>query len=112
MASPQSSSRRLTVTMGIKAHPPATLSPVSRRARRTRRRSAHTRLWAHEHVRDCWKACAALGDDDPIAAVCADLCVSVKRAHSLRHHLTPARGADAVERDACAPPVGTIRERR
>jgi hypothetical protein len=29
MASPQSSSRRLTVTMGIKAHPPATLSPVS-----------------------------------------------------------------------------------
>jgi hypothetical protein len=29
--------------MGIKAHPPATLSPVSRRARRTRRRSPDTR---------------------------------------------------------------------
>jgi hypothetical protein len=29
----------------------------------------------HGHVRDCWKACAALGDDDRIAAVCADLCI-------------------------------------
>jgi hypothetical protein len=35
-------------------------------------------------VGDCLQPCAALGDDDLIAAVCADLCLSSKRPHTPR----------------------------
>lgn len=41
-----------------------------------------------EQFRDCWAARAGLRDDDRIAAVCADLGLSAKRAHNLRRQLT------------------------
>ena len=37
---------------------------------------------------DCFKARATLNDDDRVAAVCADLGISPKRAHNLRRQLT------------------------
>ena len=37
---------------------------------------------------DCWQARAGLLDDERIAAVCADLGISAKRAHNLRRQLT------------------------
>ena len=37
---------------------------------------------------DCWQARAGLDDDDRIAAVCADLGISPKRARNLRRQLT------------------------
>jgi hypothetical protein len=37
---------------------------------------------------DCWQARAGLRDGDRIAAVCADLGISAKRAHNLRRQLT------------------------
>ncbi|MGA2015216.1 MAG: hypothetical protein ABSH51_32460, partial [Solirubrobacteraceae bacterium] len=37
---------------------------------------------------DCWAARAGLHDDDRIAAVCADLGITPKRAHNLRRQLT------------------------
>ncbi len=37
---------------------------------------------------DCWQARAGLRDADRIAAVCADLGISPKRAHNLRRQLT------------------------
>ncbi|MGA2014996.1 MAG: hypothetical protein ABSH51_31325, partial [Solirubrobacteraceae bacterium] len=37
---------------------------------------------------DCWAARASLHEDDRIAAVCADLGISPKRAHNLRRQLT------------------------
>src|SRR6516225_10114883 len=37
---------------------------------------------------DCWLARAGLGDEDRIAAVCADLGISAKKAHNLRRQLT------------------------
>ncbi len=48
-----------------------------------------------EQFRDCWQARAALVDDDRVAAVCADLGISAKKAHNLRRQLTlpePIRG--------------------
>jgi hypothetical protein len=43
---------------------------------------------------DCWQARAGLGEQDRIAAVCADLGISPKRAHNLRRQLTlPNRSA-------------------
>jgi hypothetical protein len=41
-----------------------------------------------EQFRDCWAARAGLRDDDRIAAVCADLGISARRAHNLRRQLT------------------------
>jgi hypothetical protein len=41
-----------------------------------------------EQFRDCWTARAGLRDEDRIAAVCADLGISAKRAHNLRRQLT------------------------
>jgi hypothetical protein len=41
-----------------------------------------------EQFRDCWRARAGLRDDDRIAAVCADLGISPKKAHNLRRQLT------------------------
>jgi hypothetical protein len=41
-----------------------------------------------EQFRDCWAARAGMPDDDRIAAVCADLGISAKRAHNLRRQLT------------------------
>ena len=41
-----------------------------------------------EQFRDCWAARAGLGEDDRIAAVCADLGISAKKAHNLRRQLT------------------------
>ena len=38
--------------------------------------------------RDCWQARAGLDDEDRIAAVCADLGISAKKAHNLRRQLT------------------------
>jgi hypothetical protein len=37
---------------------------------------------------DCWQARAGLREDDRIAAVCADLGISAKKAHNLRRQLT------------------------
>jgi hypothetical protein len=41
-----------------------------------------------EQLRDCWDARAGLPEADRIAAVCADLGISPKRAHNLRRQLT------------------------
>jgi hypothetical protein len=41
-----------------------------------------------EQFRDCWHARAGLPDEDRIAAVCADLGISAKKAHNLRRQLT------------------------
>ena len=41
----------------------------------------------HEQLRDCWEARAGLPEPDRIAAVCADLGISPKRAHNLRRQL-------------------------
>ena len=41
-----------------------------------------------EQFRDCWQARAGLPDDDRIAAVCADLGISARRAHNLLRQLT------------------------
>ena len=41
-----------------------------------------------EQFRDCWAARAGLREDDRIAAVCADLGISAKKAHNLRRQLT------------------------
>jgi hypothetical protein len=41
-----------------------------------------------EQFRDCWRARAGLPDEDRVAAVCADLGISAKKAHSLRRQLT------------------------
>ncbi len=40
-----------------------------------------------EQLRDCWEARAGLSAADRIAAVCADLGISPKRAHNLRRQL-------------------------
>jgi hypothetical protein len=40
-----------------------------------------------EQLRDCWDARAGLPEPDRIAAVCADLGISPKRAHNLRRQL-------------------------
>ena len=40
-----------------------------------------------EQLRDCWEARAGLPEPDRIAAVCADLGISAKRAHNLRRQL-------------------------
>ena len=40
-----------------------------------------------EQFRDCWAARAGLRQEDRIAAVCADLGISAKRAHNLRRQL-------------------------
>jgi len=40
-----------------------------------------------EQLRDCWEARAGLAEPDRIAAVCADLGISPKRAHNLRRQL-------------------------
>jgi ParB-like chromosome segregation protein Spo0J len=57
-----------------------------------------------QQFRDCWQARAGLQDDDRVAAVCADLGISAKKAHNLRRQLTlpePIRGRVA-ERPAGA----------
>jgi ParB-like chromosome segregation protein Spo0J len=41
-----------------------------------------------EQFRDCWHARAGLQDDDRLAAACADLGISAKKAHNLRRQLT------------------------
>lgn len=41
-----------------------------------------------EQFRDCWHARGGLREDERIAAVCADLGISAKRAHNLRRQLT------------------------
>ena len=40
-----------------------------------------------EQFRDCWRARAGLPEEDRVAAVCADLGISAKKAHSLRRQL-------------------------
>jgi hypothetical protein len=40
-----------------------------------------------EQLRDCWEARTGLPEPDRIAAVCADLGISAKRAHNLRRQL-------------------------
>lgn len=40
-----------------------------------------------EQLRDCWEARAGLAEPDRVAAVCADLGISPKRAHNLRRQL-------------------------
>ncbi len=41
-----------------------------------------------EQFRDCWQARAGLDDEDRLAAVCADLGISARKAHNLRRQLT------------------------
>ena len=41
-----------------------------------------------EQLRDCWDARAGLSEPDRIAAVCADLGISPRKAHNLRRQLT------------------------
>lgn len=41
-----------------------------------------------EQFRDCWHARGGMREDDRVAAVCADLGISPKRAHNLRRQLT------------------------
>ncbi|MHB1568211.1 MAG: ParB/RepB/Spo0J family partition protein [Solirubrobacteraceae bacterium] len=41
-----------------------------------------------DQFRDCWTARAGLHEEDRIAAVCADLGISARRAHNLRRQLT------------------------
>ena len=41
-----------------------------------------------EQLRDCWEARAGLPEADRIAAVCADLGISPRKAHNLRRQLT------------------------
>ena len=41
-----------------------------------------------EQFRDCWQARAGLREEDRVAAVCADLGISPKKAHNLRRQLT------------------------
>ena len=41
-----------------------------------------------EQLRDCWQARAGLPEPDRIAAVCADLGISARKAHNLRRQLT------------------------
>ena len=41
-----------------------------------------------EQYRDCWQARVGLREEDRIAAVCADLGISPRRAHNLRRQLT------------------------
>jgi hypothetical protein len=41
-----------------------------------------------EQFRDCWAARSGLGEDDWVAAVCADLGISARRAHNLRRQLS------------------------
>jgi hypothetical protein len=41
-----------------------------------------------EQFRDCWAARSGLREEDRVAAVCADLGISPKRAHNLRRQLT------------------------
>lgn len=41
-----------------------------------------------EQFRDCWQARAGLSEDDRIAAVCADLGISARKAHNLLRQLT------------------------
>src|SRR3954468_15896308 len=41
-----------------------------------------------EQFRDCWAARAGLAEEDRVAAVCADLGISAKKAHNLRRQLT------------------------
>ena len=49
-----------------------------------------------EQLRDCWAARAGLPEADRIAAVCADLGISPKRAHNLRRQLAlPSRSGPA-----------------
>jgi hypothetical protein len=59
-----------------------------------------------EQFRDCWHARAGLRDDDRIAAVCADLGISPRKAHNLRRQLTLP---DAIrERVADRPAAGQL----
>jgi hypothetical protein len=48
-----------------------------------------------EQLRDCWEARAGLPEADRIAAVCADLGISSKRAHNLRRQLALPDGIRA-----------------
>ena len=51
-------------------------------------REALTIVDQQNQFADCWLARAGLGDEDRIAAVCADLGISAKKAHNLRRQLT------------------------
>ncbi len=41
-----------------------------------------------EQFRDCWQARASLNDEDRVAAVCADLGITARKAQNLRRQLT------------------------
>ena len=41
-----------------------------------------------EQFRDCWEARTGLGEEERIAAVCADLGISARKAHNLQRQLT------------------------
>ena len=52
---------------------------------------------------DCWQARAGLREDDRIAAVCADLGISAKKAHNLRRQLSLP---DAIRARVAERPTG------
>ncbi len=56
-----------------------------------------------EQFRDCWAARAGLRDEDRLAAVCADLGISPRRAHNLRRQLTLP---DAIRTRVSERPAG------
>ena len=56
-----------------------------------------------EQFRDCWHARGGLREDERIAAVCADLGISAKRAHNLRRQLTLP---DAIRTRVAERPTG------
>jgi hypothetical protein len=51
-------------------------------------REALTLADQQQQFQDCWQARAGLSEADRVAAVCADLGISPKRAHNLRRQLT------------------------
>jgi hypothetical protein len=56
-----------------------------------------------EQFRDGWQARAGLGEDERIAAVCADLGISPRKAHNLRRQLTLP---DAIRERVADRPTG------
>jgi hypothetical protein len=56
-----------------------------------------------EQFRDCWQARGGLREEEQIAAVCADLGISARRAHNLRRQLTLP---DAIRTRVAERPAG------
>jgi len=67
--------------------------PSPEEARRIQAQVNHAReglaaVDEQDQFHDCWQARAGLDDEDRLAAVCADLGISARKAHNLRRQLT------------------------